>query len=439
MKVDKIYLLLFFTFWVFCFTVRGNNCTIHPKDSLRIFLDSAQNLSWQDKLYRSKNLYEEILQRWPGNQEAQRNLAQVQSWRGKQRDAQAKLQEYLKENPGDTEAQFLLAQSLSWMGRQDKAMGVLEILLKQDSLHERGQQLRAEIIMNNRPDTKAEAFIIRQSDYLDISSVQIEQNYRFNYNRGLVGGRIQGILYDPQELPVSIQSLRAYIFSRYRFSDNTELNAHFYPDFIRATDGLTHTFYLYDTWLTLWPNDFFRFDISSSRQNFDNIESLLRRITATSVGLSSDLNFDERSKLSLRSKIFFFTDGNEQRWWQAEGQYRLMNNPKVLIGPRYTGMSFALQLDNGYFNPTNFHAFDLVMKHYTSFWERWFYEVSGSYGREWDLPNESKPMGSILLRLERRFGDRFFMEGKFNYFDSRMATSIGFSRTTYSFLMRYIW
>jgi tetratricopeptide (TPR) repeat protein len=410
-----------------------------PKD-VEARLGRARVFSWMDMFAESKAEYNYVLRLDPANAEAQKGLARVDSWRGRQREAQARLSSFVREHPNDAEARILLAQSQDWMGRPDLAEEGLQEVLRQSPGNQDAQRKLAEINLRKRPDTRVDFRVSTQSDGLVITQLNIEQNFRFNGGRTTVGPRFQNYFFDAERDVDNVSVKRPGLFARHRFNNWSEINGDIFLDSVKAKRaGVERKILTYDTWLTLWPNDVLRFDISSSRTTFDNVKSLTQRLTATYAGASADYTPTEKMKFSGRYNYGFFSDENRRQWWQFEGERRVRNNPRLLVGGRYTGISFARQLDNGYFNPKIYQSIVGTLHTWGNLRNRFYYDFDGSYGFEHAEPGGDKPLYSAGTRLTYRFTKRFELSGVLQRFSSRQASSSGFARTTAGTSGLFIW
>ena len=410
-------------------------------DDLDARLGRARVLSWQGKLGPAKREYERVLARDPDNVEARRGLARVQSWRGKQRDAQRRLTEFLRDHPGDAEGAFLLAQAQDWMGRPDRAKATLGDALTRNPEDTPAKTLREDLAFRERPDTRVDFLESHQSDQLTIRSFGVEQNFRLNDGRTTVGPRYQFYRYDPARPDRDIDVNRYGVYARHRFTDAVEWTGNLFADVVHQHEGGQddHTILTYDTFVTLWPSDSFRFDVGSSRTTFDNIKSLSRNVTATYANLSADFTPDEKTRFTGRFNWGDYTDGNERRWGQFEAERRLWNHPKFYAGWRYTGFDFTQELDNGYYNPNTYQSNELTLRTAGDLRGKLYYSFAGSYGVEHANPGGDQAIWSASARLIYRIVDRLELEGRYAFSSSATASSGGFERGTAGAALRFVW
>jgi tetratricopeptide (TPR) repeat protein len=409
-------------------------------------LGRAETLAWWDKKEAAKREYEGVLRLDPTNQDARRSLGQLQSWRGQNRDAERRLVLLLHDHPEDRWGTLFLAQVRNGMGRPDLARQTLRDFLAAhplDSLDPDSRQsirrLLEELELHQRPDFGADFQISNQSDHLSIAAQSLWQDTTLNEGRTSLGARYQRYDYNPEGSQPSILVNRPGVYGRHRFNDATELTGTLFADVIEPQNGETkHTALTYDTYVTLWPNDHFRFDIGSNRVTFDNITSLSKGITGTYGTFSMDYLPDEATRLTTRAKYGGFSDGNEHRWTQFELERRVWLHPNVLVGARYTSMGFSEMLNNGYFNPSAYHAAVLTLHLYGHHTGRFYYDLDGAYGHESSNPGGGKPFSSAGAHLTYLIGKRLDVQARYGYFSSREASSGGFARRTTGIYLHFV-
>ena len=193
------------------------------------------------------------------------------------------LEGFLAEYPNDSEGVALLAQALDWMGRPDRAEKVLrDHLAVVRRAIQNAQRLLDELERSQRPETLFNYRESHQSDNLRITGWELGQDFQFNDGLTTVGPRFHTYRYDPQR-PVSgppdssdIFVYRPGLHVRHRFNDAIEWNGTGWVDVIDEKHGDDSAPFTYDTWLTFWPNDFFRIDVGSNRTTFDNENRCVR-------------------------------------------------------------------------------------------------------------------------------------------------------------------
>lgn len=411
----------------------------NPND-LEARLNRARVLSWLGKNDMSKRAYDEILKDYPENAEARRNLARVQSWRGKHRDAERLLEEHLSEHPDDMEAILILAQAQYWMGRPDRAESTLTGRLSSPIQYEPAQRLLDEIRFHERPDSRACYQYSDQSDRLEINTISLEQNFDLNGGRTTLGPLFQFINYEPGEgLTENIPVYRPGLHASHRFDDAWETTGFFFVDLIDHQGDGGHVTPTYDIFLTYRPNDDLRFDLGTDRVTFDNIKSLNRNITAHHISFSADYIPYELTRYTLRLKQGFYSDDNRQSWGQLELEHRILNNPRIFLGWRFTLFDFSRQLDNGYFNPDSYLSNSITFKSYGPVKKGLHYNLSGSVGFEQADPDDGRFIWDAWFRLNYWVTEAMEIEGSLGYFSSATASSGGFERGIAGLALRAVW
>ncbi len=290
-------------------------------------------------------------------------MGRIQSWRGQHRRAVEQLEGFLAEYPNDPEGVALLAQALDWMGRPDRAGKVLRDHLALTPGDKSAERLLEELERSQRPETIFNYRESHQDDNLRITGWELGQDFQFNDGLTTVGPRFHTYRYDPKRnngpaVSSDIFVYRPGLHVRHRFNDAIEWNGTGWVDVIDEKNGdNTSAPFTYDTWLTLWPNDFFRIDVGSNRTTFDNESSLRQNIKGTFATGSVDMMPDEKTRITGRFRWGDYTDTNNQTWWQAEVERRApWAHPRTYFAARYTGMDFRKTLNNGYFDPDDYHS-----------------------------------------------------------------------------------
>jgi tetratricopeptide (TPR) repeat protein len=395
-------------------------------------------LLWSDRPGEAREVYDALLKEQPSDQEARRGRARAASWSGRQREAVGQLEALLRDHPQDDEARVQLAQSQAWMGRSDLASATLS---RVTSSRDDARKLKAELDRARAPRTTADVYRSNQSDNLDISGIRLGHAIDFAGGRGTAGVRIDRIDYEREDGGDSVRVTRPGVHGRYRISDSLELNGEVGRENIDPRGGGGRSPTVYATWLTLWPNDLFRFDLSTSRSTFDNLQSLRQGITARQHGLSMDITPSERQRYSARLQRSDYSDGNERRWGQLEGEYRLFTKTDTWVGLRHTRFEFERLLNNGYFNPLSFESTQATVR---TLWRpdgkdgRWDVSAQVALGREHASPGGSKPAYDVNLRAGWRFDARTRLEARAQRFSS-LTTDSGFARTTFGLTLDRSW
>jgi tetratricopeptide (TPR) repeat protein len=393
---------------------------------------------WTDRPSRARPVFEALLREQPGDQDAARNLGRALSWSGRQREAAAHLALLLQQHPDDAEARVVQAQAQAWMGRPDTSAKTLDGLA---ALRDDARMLAAELNRARAPRTNLEAQQSSQSDQLDIRSQRLGHAVVLADGRASVGARVDRIAYEREDGSDSALVIRPMVQGRYRFNDALEVNADLGRERIAARGTPAADPTVYSSWLTWWPSDLLRFDLSTNRGTFDNLQSLRLALTSRQQGLSMDFTPSERERYTVRVEHANYSDGNARRSVQLETEYRWRTHPDAWIGLRHTRFEFDRQLDHGYFNPLTFESTLLTLR---SLWHpggpqgRWELAAYVAAGREHAVPDGGKPASDVSMRLAYRLDTATRVEVRAQRFSSRTASS-GFARSIFALALDRTW
>ena len=423
----------------------------------------ALALSWSDQQLPALREYQALVAANPADLDALRSVGRLHSWRGQHRRAVKQLEGFLAEYPNDSEGVRLLAQALDWMGRPDRAEKVLRDHLALTPGDSNAQRLLDELERSQRPETLFNYRESHQSDDLRITGWELGQDFQFNDGLTTVGPRFHTYLYHPEDknefkpgpdgIPgnlddVPIDSSNIYVYRpglhvRHRFNDAIEWNGTGWVDVIDEKNGDDSAPFTYDTWLTLFPNDFVRIDVGSNRTTFDNEVSLRKNIKATYANGSVDLMPDEKTRVTGRFKWGDLTHNNEHTWWQVEAERRIWNDPRAHVAARYTGMDFKKVLNNGYFNPNTYHSWEGRARVYDELLPGLWYHADISAGVEDSNSKKAQFIWSAAGGVSYWINDWLEVALRYGYFSSKTASgggsSGGFDRGTGSLSLRTRW
>lgn len=413
-----------------------------PQDRRRGLQGLAHALSWADRPNEARVMYEALLAQEPGNVEAQRSLGRVISWSGRQREAQTYLRDFLVRYPNDGEGRFLLAQAQWWLGRPDSARATLAAASSAAPGREDAVDLARSMNRATGQTTRFDQQRSTQSDDLDIASTLIEHQWTSDSGLTMLAPRWQRIDYSPRGSEPGVTVERPGVRVRHRYSDDIEFNLEAARDLIRPQGLAEDTQLTYSSWLTWWPSDVLRLDLSTKRETFDNVLSLQRGIVARSEGVSLDWLPSERARLSARWSRADYSDGNHRDFAQVEFERRLATHPWVWAGMRYTHFDYAQQLDNGYFNPLTFNAYLVTLRANGGSTEpgaslSWSAQLA--VGREHADPDGDKPSYEAGVVVAYRLARGMSIETRLQRFSSRSASASGFARTTAGITLVYDW
>ena len=390
----------------------------------------AQALSWDNRQAEAEAAYLALLAGDPADQRALLGLARVQTWRGRQRTALATLAR-LPATPADPqEAVTITAEAQSWLGRPDRTAQTLRQRLSAAPDDSRASGLLARLERDNRHEARLDVRRFDQSDGLDIEQVNVSADYRFADGRGRIGPRLGYAAFDPFTGPGDVFTVtRIGASGGWRASDAVDLNAVIGVDSIDAPGaGGTGDFLTYDAYVTIFPADRWRIDAGVQRFTFDSEPTLRSRLVVDQVKASADFQPTERSRLTARAAYADYSDGNRQHWWQAEFEQRIALAPRVHIGARYTGTSFRLINQPGYFSPDEYHAVEATLRIDGQAGQRTFYGIRASAGGERDVGGADRFIVSGAFYLRRQLTSTIDLEAAYDYTSSSAASSTGFTR-----------
>jgi len=408
-------------------------------DDMDARIGAARVMAWQGDLRTAEDAFRKVLEQDPDNAEAWRGLAQVRSWRGRHRGAVRDFRGLLEERPKDPEARRLLAQTLFWMGRSDRARIIAEGLSAENPDDGAAKALMADIRREMRPRTEVDAWVSTQSDGLVIATQTVEHVHTRNDGLTKLGITVRSaqFLPDAPDPPVRVQSPGFRLV--HRFGDWARIDAR--ADLNILHGGVEAVVPTYDAYATFEPSDLVGVYVGSRRVFFDNIESLVERITATYASLSVDVRPTPSTTLALRGDYGWYTDGNRRVWGQAHLQQLVLREPNLFFGVEATAFRFEEVLDNGYWNPRDARVLLATAK----IWDgvlanRLWYEAEGGIGGEWQEPGGFRAVWRASAGLTYVFSDQW--EGKVRV--ARLSPledpqGGGLSRTTVGLTLGYRW
>lgn len=394
-------------------------------------------LLWTDQPTRARAVFEQVLQQDEGDADASRNLGRALSWGGRQREAVAHLHQHVLRHPQDAEARVILAQAQAWMGRGDRAATSLQGVDREDA-----GRLRAQMAADQAPRTVLEGQRSVQSDDLRIDAWRVQHAVGLAQGRGMLGLRLERFDYEREDGSDSAQVSRPMLLGRWRFSDALEWNVEAGRERITAQGTPSSEFTAYSTWLTLWPHDVLRVDISSSRSDLDNLRSLRLGLTHQDHGLSTDFTPTERQRYTARWQQSRYSDGNARRWSEVEAEYRWWTHPDAWVGLKHTRFRFERLLNNGYFNPLHFESTQVSLR---TRWlpagdaGPWVVEARVALGRERADNEGDKGSYDVELRGRYRLDPQTSLVAHAQRFSSRTASSTGFARSTFGIRLERSW
>ena len=402
---------------------------IEPMDRDTLLL-RAKILGWASRHTEAEMAYRVMLERDPADQRALLGLARVQSWRGHYRKALATL-ERLPEAPEDAgEAVTIASEANQWMGRPDRSRKVALRRLADAPDDSQALALLARLDRDYSSELRLDARRFDQSDGLDVEQINLSATVPIDHGRGRVGPRLAYAAFAPSDGDGDVVTVtRAGLAAAYRISDTIDVNAAFSIDTIdNPGKGGSKDFLTFDAYVTIFPSDRWRIDTGVQRYLFDSDATLRNRLVAEQYKASVDFLPTERTRISARFAYGDYSDGNRQFGWQAEVEQRIMSEPKVHVGIRYSGTDFRLVNQPGYFSPDLYHAAEVLMRIDGRVGERTYFGARVSGGGERDIGGADRFIVSASTYLRRDLTDRFAVEAAYDYSSSRTMSANGFER-----------
>jgi hypothetical protein len=415
-----------------------------------VLREYADQLTYSGRPSAAVPLYREVLGWGPDAGEERRarmGLALALRWSGRLAASHREYQALLDSDPADVEARLGLAGADAERGRPDLAAASLARVLDLHPDHAGARELERELRRRARPVTRLDMHRSTQTDDLEISRLAIAQ--AVTLGAGLTTVELRYDRFDYRQpgapaSPVVVDRPGAYL--RHRAGDHVELNVAARVERIEpggtAASSRPLTF---DAWLTGWPADGVRLDLSVNRTTLDDVRSLAEPVVATLGGLSADLTPDERTRLTARASWGRLSDGNERWWSQLEAERRVGTAPHVLLGFRATAMGFAEQLAGGYFDPSSYTSAVATARAWHGFRNRTWVNAGGSYGRENADPGGTRPLWTADARINHWVGSRVELEARIDRFSSQQLFALdqapagGWARTTAGVGVRVLW
>ena len=390
----------------------------------------AQALSWDNRQAEAERAYRALLASDPADERALLGLARVESWRGRQRAALATLAR-LPDLPADpVEAVTITAEAEQWLGRPDRAAATLRTRLAAAPGDDRARWLLGRLERDTRHEVRLDARRFDQSDGLDVAQYNLGADYRLADGRGRIGPRLQYAAFDPSDAPGDVFAVtRIAASGGWRVSDAVDLNAVIGVDSIDDPGpGGTQDFLTYDAYVTLFPEDRVRIDLGAQRFTLDSEPTLRNRVIVDQAKASADLLPTERSRLTARAAHADYSDGNRQWWWQADFEQRLALAPRIHVGARYTGTSFRLVGQPGYFSPGEYHALEATLRIDGQATPRTWYGLRASAGAERDVGSADRFILGASAYVRQQLSSAVDLEAAYDYSTSSAASSTGFER-----------
>lgn len=398
-------------------------------------LGVARVLGWQDENRASAMQYRAILADDPANRQAVLGAAEQESYIGQPRRSAVRLRP-VTGGVSDRQTLLVAARAELWAGRPDLARPLALRMLRMDAKDSEALALLDEIAAGNAPKTSVRAVATQEGDGQAGRGGEVEHSQRFNGGLTRLGVRAGQRSYATDSDTV-LRRASVDLFGSQRLGDGFEVNGSLGWDGLRGQAGSAGGL-RYDLWLTYWPDDFWRFDLSLGRDRFDDVQSLVGGVYEDRYGVSVDFRPDQRWRLTGRAAISRVSDGNTRRFAQVEAEMQPDPKKDFFLGGRASWLDFSRpDLATGYFNPDWKRAVDLTARGSFALPSAWQAEVWGSAGYEW-LPDGAKPAWSARAALARDLTDRARLRIEVGTLGTGQGAG-GFRRTTLSVGIDYAW
>jgi hypothetical protein len=354
-------------------------------------LGRARVLSWQDKLWPSRRVYEGILEDHTGNPDARIGRAQVINWAGRHRQARALYTDLLEEFPDNAEVRGGLAAAHYWMGRPDRAMAVLDGHTDNRSL----AKLAREIRRARAPSLSYRFTHNEDSDDVerDIHTARAEYSPWWLTRLGLQYEH--GDITQPGLPDVTRHHLQLSLAQRFSEAAAVTASAGWESNgFDRAALGPDdfwqdeHDLFTLDAYLTLTPTDWLRSDVGVAHGSIDNPVPVFRGIELTEYSAGLDWRLAP-TVLSVTSGSYTdYNDGNARTALGQRVDWRPAQRLPVPVEHRFTlstGVAyydFDRTLDHGYYDPDRYISLYQGLAVELHFGERVALELNGRIAAE---------------------------------------------------------
>lgn len=404
----------------------------HPQ-SITALNGKAEVLSWMDRLETAYRLYSNVLSLEPGNLQALNGQARVLVWKGFHRRGIRRYQDILSRYPRNEDALEGLAFAQHWDGQDTTAAKTIQSLLKANPKRKEASKLYFDIRNSQKPFVSNFNHYSEDKNDLSVLNLGVRSGFHVNYNLS-----IEGILSWQEYRKLQRQDIhntKPGLGMNMRISRIFAINSFLYANDFKEVDFKTITT---STWLTIKPDDIWRFDLSYDHETFEDTDALANKITTDNAGISFDLRPNRFWFFSGRYRHSFYSDKNSQNTVFAKLEYRLFQKPFLKAYYNFYYSDWKFQFNNGYFNPRSIVSHSLGLYSGVSLAHNLFAEAQASVGHEVQKPNADRPTyyagGSINYRLSENW--LIFLRGE--YFDARPdAYSNGYFRKYIAFGLTY--
>lgn len=392
----------------------------------------AESFSSRDMLEQAYDTYQEIINMDPTNIKARIEQAKIVVWQGRYREGIAILDPIVEANPKNIDALRELAYAYYWENMDLEALAAIYRIYAIDPANQGAKDLYDIIINAHRP-------------YISQYNSHSYENIRNSiFTDGLKGGfspdyrsRLE-LLYEHEYASNSrtdVGSSRYGIGSSRRFSDLLEVYSHLYWTYYDKYDFDPFTT---NTWITIFPSDALRFDISYDRETFQDLGSTMNKIIVNNCSASFDLKPDRFWLISGKIRNGSYTDDNGQLSYLGKVEYRLFLYPYTKLYYNYYSSEWKEQLASGYFNPYSLVSHMIGISSDFDISKALVLKCSFAAGLEHQNPISEHPIYSSSLGLLYRFTDNWVASLKGTYFNANSdPLNADYMRNTVTFDMTY--
>jgi tetratricopeptide (TPR) repeat protein len=405
----------------------------------------AVNLTSAGKLEEALLELDRLLEQDPNDQEALTQRGLVRLWSGKHKLAEADLKRMLAAKPEDPEVHLGLSQVYFQTGRVRPAFKEVDTALKLNPEYEEAKRYREEIEESLRPYVVISPARIREDNIGNRSFIH-EAGYSFFPEPGSRADVELSWIDARSDGDITADSFRLRTNVESRLTDHFGLSANVsLVNLERETEGDQH----------ILPGIFFNFfprlDLTVSagfqRDVLEHTAELINNDIRTG-------SFLGRINYQFLPGYFFFTgyefadysDGNiKQRVISGLQKQILSGNPRFSIGYSFEFLAFARDLNNGYFDPSNYLAHTGNVYLASDFFdERIFFSLFAYFGAartggQPDVVAEFDNIWGGTAVLQVKLLKDLLFEGRLDHFKSATTTAFvpGFRETIFGFGFRY--
>jgi tetratricopeptide (TPR) repeat protein len=385
----------------------------HPQN-IPAMNGKAEVLSWMDRLETACRLYGKVLSLAPGNMLALNGQARIMVWKGFHRRGIRRYQDILSLDPRNEEALEGLAFAQHWDGQDAAAAKTIQGLLKINPKRKEATKLFFDIRNSQKPFVNNFNHYSKDKNDLTVFNLGLRSGFHVNYSIALEGILSWQEYRKPQRR--DIRNIKPGLGMNMRLAKIFEVNSFLYANDFKEVDFKTITT---NTWVTIKPDDIWRFDFSYDHETFEDVDALANKITTDNVGISFDFRPNRFCFLSGRYRRSFYSDKNRQHMVFAKLEYRLLQKPFLKMYYNFYYSDWKFQFSNGYFNPKSIISHSVGLYSGVSLAHNLFVEAQASVGHEVQKPNADRPTyysgGSINYRLSENW--LVFLHGE--YFNAR--------------------